>query len=180
QVRPRVAAEPVGAVHAAGDLAGGAEALHLADRGGRVRGDLHPAHHVVAGRADLPRLLGDVDVGELLELVVHRGQAPADLLRRQAAGDVEQHPAGGGAPAGLDLTVDGPGDFVAGQQLRRPAVVVRVGVPAVGFLLGLRVLVAEDVGDVVEHEALAFDVAQHAAIAAHRLGDQDAPHRGRP
>ena len=37
-----------------------------------------------------------------------------------------------------------------------------------------RVLVAEHVGHVVEHEPLALGVLQHPAVAADRLGDQDA------
>ena len=45
-------------------------------RGG-VRDDLDAAHDVVAGGTDLHRLGRDVDVGELLELVVHRGQPAA-------------------------------------------------------------------------------------------------------
>ena len=74
--------------------------------------------------------------------------------------------------AGLHLRVDRPGHLVAGQQLGRPPVMVRVGVPAVGLLLGLRVLRPEHVRHVVEHEPLALGVAQHAPVAAHRLGDQ--------
>src|SRR6185436_623276 len=35
-------------------------------------------------------------------------------------------------------------------------------------------------GDVVEHEAAAFAVAQHAAFAAHTFGDEDAAHARRP
>ena len=81
---------------------------------------------------------------------------------------------------GLDLGVDRPGDLVAGQQLGRPPVVVRVGVPAVGLFLGLRVLGAEHVRHVVEHEPLALGVAQHPAVAADRLGDQQPAHRQRP
>jgi hypothetical protein len=42
--------------------------------------DLHPAHDVVAGRPDLHRLRGDVDLGQLPELVVHRRQALADVV----------------------------------------------------------------------------------------------------
>ena len=34
------------------------------------------------GRADLHRLLGDIDVAQLLELVIHAGQLPLDVLRR--------------------------------------------------------------------------------------------------
>src|SRR5262249_7565450 len=39
-----------------------------------VRIDLDTAHHVVTGRADFHRFLGDVDLGQLHELVVHRRQ----------------------------------------------------------------------------------------------------------
>ncbi len=55
--------------------------------------DLDAAHHVVLGRADLHRLLGDVNVGEFLVLVVHRRQPPEDLLGRQPGGDVEEYAA---------------------------------------------------------------------------------------
>ena len=72
QVAERVAAEPVGAVHAAGALAHGVQARDRALLGVGV--DLDAAHDVVAGRTDLHRLGGDVDVGQLLELVVHRRQ----------------------------------------------------------------------------------------------------------
>ena len=85
-----------------------------------------------------------------------------------------------GAAALLDLGVDRPGHLVAGQQLGRPPVVVRVGVPAVGLFLGLRVLGAEHVRHVVEHEPLALAVAQDPAVTADRLGDQDALDRRRP
>ena len=58
-----------------------------------VRVDLDAAHHVVAGRADLHRLGGDVDVGQLLELVVHRRQLAPDRVGRQPGGDVQEHAA---------------------------------------------------------------------------------------
>jgi len=80
----------------------------------------------------------------------------------------------------LDLGVDRAGHLVAREQLRRAPVVVRVGVPPVGLFLGLGVLRPEHVGHVVEHEPLALGVAQHAAVPAHRLGDQQPAHRGRP
>ena len=67
-----------------------------------------------------------------------------------------------------------------GSSSGGPPVVVRVGVPAVGLFLGLRVLRAEHVRHVVEHEPLALGVPQHAAVAADRLGDQEAAHRRRP
>ena len=56
----------------------------------RVGVDLDATHDVVAGRTDLHRLLGDVDVGQLLELVPHRREALLDDLGRQARGDVEE------------------------------------------------------------------------------------------
>ena len=43
--------------------------------------DAHAAHHVVAGRADLHRSGGDVDVGQLLELVVHGRQLAPHAAR---------------------------------------------------------------------------------------------------
>jgi hypothetical protein len=86
----------------------------------------------------------------------------------------------GAATAGLDLAVDRPGDLVARQQLRRALVVLLVLVPPVALLLGLGVLVDEDVGDVVEHEALALGVGQDPAVASDRLGHEDALDRRRP
>ena len=82
--------------------------------------------------------------------------------------------------ARLHLGVDGPGHLVPGQQVGRAPVVVVVLVPGVGLFLGLRRLGPEHVGDVVEHEAGALGVAQHAAVAAHALGHEDAAHRQRP
>ena len=98
QVGQGVAAEPVGAVHAARHLAGREQARHPDGRRG-VRVDVDAAHHVVAGRADLHRLRGDVDVRQLLELVVHRRQPPGDLLGRHPGGHVQEDPAVRGAAA---------------------------------------------------------------------------------
>ena len=95
-------------------------------------------------------------------------------------GDVEEHAAVRAAPAGLDLGVDGAGHLVAGQQLGRTPVVVGVGVPAVALLGRGGVLLLEHVRDVVEHEPLALGVREDAAVAAHRLGDEDPLHRRRP
>ena len=117
QVRQRVAAEPVGAVHPAGDLAGREQAGH-----GRRAGlgiDPDAAHDVVGRRADLHRPRRDVDVGELLELLVHRGQLAPHVVGRQVA-DVEEDAAVGRAAALPDLGVDRPRDVVAGRQLGRP------------------------------------------------------------
>ena len=165
-------------MHAAGALAGGEQA-----RGGcraGVRVDLDAAHDVVAGRADLHLVLGDVDLGQFHELVVHRRQPALDLLGRHPGRDVEVDAAVRAAAAGLDLGVDGAGHLVAGQQVRGATRRVVVLEPLVGFFFGLGVLPLEDRGDVVEHEALALGVLEHAAVAAHAFGDQDALHRQRP
>ena len=61
-----------------GALAGREQARHR--RHLRVAIDAHAAHDVVRRRADLHRLLGDVDVGQLLELVVHARQLLLDVL----------------------------------------------------------------------------------------------------
>src|SRR5580692_10501991 len=91
--------------------------------------------------------------------------------------DVEVHAAVRGPPARLHLGVDGAGHLVTRQQVGRAPVVDVVVVPAVGFLFRVRRLGPEHVGDVVEHEAGAFGVAQHATVTAHALGDEDAAHR---
>ena len=102
-----------------------------------VRVDLDTAHHVVAGRPDLHRLGGDVDVGQLLELVVHRRQPLADELRRRAATRCRGRSRRAVTRARLDLGVDGPCHLVTRQQLGWPAVVLLVVVPAVRLLLGV-------------------------------------------
>src|SRR2546427_94385 len=74
--------------------------------------DPNAAHHVVAGRTDFHRLGGDVDVGKLLELVVHRRQAALDVLGVAAGGDVEEHAAVRAPASGFHLRVDRASDFV--------------------------------------------------------------------
>ena len=179
QVGQRVAAEPVGAVHAAGHLARREQPGHARGRTG-VGIDLDTTHHVVAGRPDLHRLLGDVDVGQFLELVGHRRQPLHDLRRRPARRDVQEHATVRRPAPLLDLGVDGSRHLVAGEQIGRALVVVGVVVPTVGLGLVVRVLLAEHVRHVLEHEPLALGVAQHTTVTADGLGDQDALDRGRP
>ncbi len=178
QVGERVAAEPVAAVHAARHLAGREQAGH----GGRGRVGVHPhpAHDVVqVGPTSIGSLVMSTP-GQLLELVVHRRQALADVVGRPPRADVEEDAAVRRAAPGLHLGVDRAGHLVARQEVRGPPVVLLVQVPAVGFLLVVRGLALEELGDVVEHEALARGVLERAAVAAHALGHQDAAHRGRP
>ena len=146
--------------------------------------DPDAAHDVVRRRPDLHRALRDVDVGQLLELVVHRGQLAADELGRQVA-DVEEDAAVGRAAALLDLGVDRPGDVVAGRQLRRPpGVGLAAGAegldPVLRLVVGGGVLLAPVLGQVAPHEPLAVLVAQDPALAADRLGHEQAADAGRP
>ena len=106
--------------------------------------DPDAAHDVVGGRPDLHRPLRDVDVGQLLELLVHRRQLAADRLGRQVA-DVEEDAAVGRAASLADLGVDRARDVVPGGQLGRPPGVGLLALgqrrhPAGGLLVGRRVL----------------------------------------
>ena len=131
-------------------------------------------------RTDLHRGLGDVDVRELHELVVHRGQSPLDVIGGAPGGDVEEHTAMRAPAPGLHLGVDRPGDLVSRQQIRRPAVVPLVLVPPVGLFFRVGGFRTEEVGDVAEHEAVALAVLQRPAVAADAFGHEDAAHAGRP
>jgi hypothetical protein len=183
QIAERVSAETVGAVEAAGHLARGEEAGH----GGGLRLGIHAdaPHHVVRGRADLHRRLGDVHVRQLHELLVHAGELPPDLLGLAARGEVEEG-AAVRAPASLaHLLRDRARDHVARQQLRRAARLGLaagddVGHPALRLGLAVRDVLFERLRDVAEHEALAGGVLEHPALAAHALGHQDAAHAERP
>src|SRR5213080_1343563 len=88
QVGERVAAQAVGAVEPTSHLAGGVEAGDR--RRLRLGVDTHAAHHVVRGGEDLHRVAGDVDVGQLVELLPHGGELLPDLLRLALRGDVEE------------------------------------------------------------------------------------------
>ena len=78
QVGQRIAAETVGAVDARRALARGEQARN--GRHLRVGIDADAAHDVVRRRADLHRRRRDVEVGQLLELVVHARQLALDVL----------------------------------------------------------------------------------------------------
>ena len=130
-------------------------------------------------RADLHRLLRDVDVGQLFELVIHARQLLLDVflaVRKLALdpGDIEKDAAVRTPPPCLDLAHDAARNVIAGQQLRRAArVLVALAIaPAFFFVVGrLRFVV---LGNVVEHETLAFLVRQDAAFAAHAFGYENA------
>ena len=165
-------------MHTAGALAGSEKSGNGGSPGVGVH--LDAAHDVVAGGPYFHRLFGDVDAGQLFELVVHRRQPLLDLLGSQPRGDVEVDPAVRAAPAGLDFGVDRAGDLIAGQQVGGATGRVVVLEPLVGFLLALGVLAFEHRRDVVEHEPLAVGVLEHPAVTAHTLGDEDSFHARRP
>ena len=108
----------------AAHFAGGKQAGH----GGHLRVAIHAdaAHDVMRRRADFHRFLGDVDVGQLLELMIHARQLLLDVLRRVRnffldPRDVEEHAAVRAAAARLDFAIDAAGHVVAREQLGRPA-----------------------------------------------------------
>ena len=148
-----VAPEPVGPVQPGRRPPGGEESGDAARPGLGIHPDA--AHGVVDGGPHLHRLPGDVDARQGLELLAHGGELLADLGGAALAGDVQVGAAVGGAAARLHLLVDGAGDHVAAGEVHLDRVVAL-------------------------HEALARGVAEDPALAAHRLGDQDAARSGRP
>ena len=137
------------------------------------------------GRADFHRLFRDVEIGKLFELVIHAGQLALDVLGgfRHALldpGNIEKHAAMRRSAARLDFAIDAARHVIAGEQFRRAARVLVALRVAPAFFFGVGGLLLVEVGDVVEHEAAAFAVAQHAAFAAHAFGDQDAAHADGP
>ena len=157
QVRQRVAAEPVGPVHPRRALARREEALDA--RLLRLRIDADAAHRVVRRRPDLHRLLRDVDVAELHELVVHRRELALDVLGAPARVDVEEDAAVRRAAPGLHFAVDGARHDVARQQIRRTTRLGRAAgrallEPLIGLGLAVRRLVGVKLGDILEHDAL--------------------------
>ena len=85
-----------------------------------------------------------------------------------------------GPASRLHFGIDRARDLVAREQVGRAPVVLLVLVPGVRLALGVRGVTAEELGDVLEHEALALAVLQGAAVAPDSLRHQDPPHRERP
>ena len=139
-------------MHPAGGFTRGEETGH--GRGGGVGVHADAPHDVMRGGPDFHRALRDVDVREFHELVVHRGKFLLHHLGRLVRDVEEGAPMRAPAPF-LDLGVDRARDHVAGRKLH-PLRIVPL------------------------HEALAARVPEQAPLAAHRLGDQEALHAGRP
>ncbi len=146
----RVRAQPVRAVERdARGLARGPDAGHTCPA---VDVRLDAAHRVVRDRADRDGLLDRVEPQELDRHLPDQGQAGVDAVGPEV-GEVELEvlPTVGRLEAapGEDLLGLGARHHVAGRQLHQP-------------------------GGVVRHEALAPVVLQVAALAAARLGHEDA------
>ena len=152
QIRKRISAEAVRAVQSARRFARRKKSGH----GGLPRFRVHAnaAHHVVARRAHFHRPLGDVHVREFLELVIHARQFPLHVFGGLVR-NIEKRAAVRSAAAFLHFRVDRARHHVARGKLH-----------------ALRI--------VLLHEALAIFVAQDAAFAAHRFGDENSLHSRRP
>ena len=166
-----------------GALAGGEQAGHGAHL--RIGVHFHAAHHVVRGGAYFHGVFRDVEIAQLFELVVHAGELAFDDIGAvgQALfdpGDIEENAAMRAAAPFTYFALNAAGDVVARQEFGRAAsffIALRVA-PAFFFVVGGLAFVERR--NIVEHEALAVFVAQHAAFAADAFGDQDAAHAGRP
>ena len=82
------------------------------------------AHRVMRGRADFHRFLGDVEIRQLHELMIHGGQLLLDMLCRVRdlfldPRNVEEHATVRTAAAGLNCPHDAARDMIARQQFRR-------------------------------------------------------------
>src|SRR5262249_18406217 len=127
EVRQRVPPQTVRAVEPGAALACGEQAGHGGHLGIAIH--LDAAHHVVGSWPHLHWVLGNIDVGKLLKLVIHAGELSLDMLGgvRQPLldpGDVEKDTAVGTAPTLADLADYAASDVVAGQQFRGPSSVL--------------------------------------------------------
>src|SRR6185437_11833133 len=147
--------------------------------------DAHAAHHVVSGGADLHRLLRDVDVAELFELVIHARQFTFYVLfgvRKFFLDprDVEKHAAVRAAAPFAHFAHDAAGHVIAGEKLRRTARILVALRVAPTFLLIVGGLVAIERRNVVEHETPTFFIAQDPTFATHAFGHENAANARRP
>ena len=149
---------------------------------GHLRDRIHAnaAHEVVKRRPDFHRVRGDVDLGQLFELVIHRGELAFDEVRGPARSDVQEHAAVRRAASRTNFGANRARHDVARQKLGRPARGLVALEPSIRLFHGIRGLGSKLLGNVLKHEALALVVLEHAAIAAHSFGDERSPHRRRP
>src|ERR1044072_6092911 len=80
----------------------------------------------------------------------------------------------------LALPHDAAGYMVAGKQFRRPpGLAITLCISPSFFFIVCR-LIAVQLRDVLEHEALLFLIQQDTAFAAHAFGNKDTLYAGRP
>ena len=145
----------------------------------------HSTHHVVRSWSDFHRLLRNIDVGELFELVIHARKLLFDVLfrvrePRANPGNVEEDAAVRTAPALAHLLHDRACDVIASQQLGRTTrVLVSLSVAPAFFLVVGR-LIPVVLRDVVEHESPTLAIHQYSALAANALRDENATHTRGP
>src|SRR5437879_1177206 len=183
QVRQRITAETICSMKATAALAGSEQAGHR--RHLRLWMNADAAHDVVHRWPNFHRSCRNVDIGELLELVVHTRQLLLNVFRRVwdfffDPGDVEKYTAMRTSPAFLDLAHDAAGDVVSCQQFGRAArlfITLTIS-PAFFFVVGR--LMAISFRDVIKHESATFAVSQNAALTAYAFGHQDSRNARRP
>src|SRR5947199_4872014 len=136
-----------------------------------LRMNTDAAHDVVHCRSNLHRSCGDVDIGELLELMVHARQLLLDVFRSVRdfffdPGDVEENTAVRTSPAFLDFAHDATCDMISRQKFRRAArLPVTLAVfPAFFFVVGW--LIPIRLRDLLDHKRPPLTVPQAPAVAA--------------
>src|SRR5580692_9705668 len=142
---------------------------------------LDTSHHVVGCRTNFHRLLGNVNVGKLLELVIHTGQLLLYMLGRVRNSlldprNVQEYTAVRTAAPFSNLLPDAAGYVVTSQQFGRASrVLVTLRIPR-AFFFGVGGRVGVQRRNIFEHESLAIPITQHPSLAAHSLRDQNATH----
>ena len=136
-------------------------------------------------RSDLHRLLRDVQIRQLLELMIHARQLLFNMLLAifkllLNPRDVKKRPAVRTAAPLADLLQNASCHMITRQQLRRPTRLLVAGHVAPAFLRRVGGGILVKLWDVVEHKPLALAVRQNAALATHALGHENAAHARRP
>src|SRR5260370_12522033 len=147
-----IAAEAIRTMKPGCRFTGSEKTRHGRLRSFRVHSDA--AHHVMAGGTNFHGTLGNVDVREFLELVIHARKFLLHVLSG-FVGNIEIRATVFSAAALLDFRIDGAGNDGARGKFHAS-------------------------GMVLFHEALACLVAQDAAFSANCFGHENALYTGRP
>src|SRR5262245_1315303 len=150
-----------------------------------LRMNTDAAHDVVHRRSNFHRSCGDVDIGELLELMVHARQLLLDVFRSVGdfffdPGDVEENTAVWASPAFLDLAHDATCDVISRQKFWRAARLLVTLAVFPAFFFVVRRLMPISFRNIIKHETPALTVSQNAALSAHAFRDQDTRNARRP